>query len=105
MLKRFYIYVLLATLFAVTQIGMAAHEISHLEDLTSQSQSDHKHSSSEPCTLCLSLSLMAGALPASAFACPVIAVDDTRYHFTSTSNAQSFNSIYAARAPPVSTQL
>lgn len=105
MLKRFYLYVLLSMLFAVTQVGMAAHEISHLNELTSQSQSDHKHSGSEPCTLCLSLSLMAGALPSAAFACPVVANVQACDTFTAQSCVQSFDRIYAARAPPSFSQL
>jgi hypothetical protein len=105
MLKRFYIYVLLSMLFAVTQISMAAHEISHLNDLASQSQPDSKHTGSEPCTLCLSLSLMAGALPTPAFVFPVVASDKPDYTFTYHAVVQSSNRVYAARAPPVLTQL
>lgn len=100
MLKRFTIYVLVATLFALTQIGMAAHEISHFADVAGQSQSDHKHGSSEPCTLCLSLSLMAGAVPASASLSPVIALAEVRYHLAFISVQPAFSRIYAARAPP-----
>jgi hypothetical protein len=105
MLKRFYIYVLLSMLFAVTQIGMAAHEISHLNDLTSQSQSDHKHAGNEPCTLCLGLSLIAGVVPSTAFVCPVITSAELVYSANSSSYVQSFDRIYAARAPPSFIQL
>jgi hypothetical protein len=105
MLKRFYIYVLLSMLFAVTQISMAAHEISHLNDLASQSQPDSKHTGSEPCTLCLSLSLMAGALPTAAFTCPLVSCSQPDHSFTTPAFAQSLARVYAARAPPVLTQL
>lgn len=105
MLKRLYVYVLLVMLFAVTQIGMAAHEISHLNDLAGQSQPDHQHGSSEPCTLCLGLSLIAGAVPSAAFSCPVIACDEAGDTFTSQSYVRSFDRVYAARAPPGFSQL
>lgn len=100
MLKRFYIYVLLSMLFAVTQIGMAAHEISHLKDLTGQSQPDHKQTGSEPCTLCLGLSLIAGAVPSTPLVCPLMAGVEPAYSFVSHSFAQPFDRLYAARAPP-----
>jgi hypothetical protein len=105
MLKRFYIYVLLSMLFAITQISMAAHEISHLNDLASQSQPDSKHTGSEPCTLCLSLSLIAGAIPAPAFVFPLATSDTPDYTFSHRASVQSFDGVYAARAPPVLTQL
>ncbi|MGQ2965812.1 hypothetical protein [Methylophilus sp.] len=105
MLKRFYIYVLLSMLFAVTQISLAAHEISHLNELASQSQPDSKHTGSEPCTLCLSLSLMAGALPTLTFVFPVVTSAEPVDTFASHALVQSFHRIYAARAPPVLTQL
>lgn len=105
MLKRFYIYVLLSMLFAVTQISMAAHEISHFNDFASQSQPDSKHTGSEPCTLCLGLSLMAGALPAAAFICPVVTGAEPYYYCTVPATVGSFDKPYAARAPPAFTQL
>lgn len=105
MLKRFYVYVLLVMLFAVTQIGMAAHEISHLNDLASQSQSDHKHTGNEPCTLCLGISLMAGVVPSTALVCPVMTGEQAWYILISSSFVQPFDRIYAARAPPSYSQL
>lgn len=105
MLKRFYIYVFLSMLFAITQISMAAHEISHVNDLAGQSQPDSKHSGSEPCTLCLGLSLMAGALPTAAFVCSNVACAEPSYTYTTQSFVQSFDRIYVARAPPSLAQL
>ncbi len=105
MLKRFYTYVLISLLFAFTQIGIAAHEISHLTDLSNQSQPDHQHTGGEPCTLCLGLSVIAGGMPATAFVTPVIACDKPHYISTSSSVVQSFTKVYAARAPPSVSQL
>lgn len=105
MLKRFYIYVLFSMLFAVTQIGMAAHEISHLTDLASQTQTNHKHTGGEPCTLCLGLSLIAGAVPSAVFACPLADNAQNVDHFLTQSFVQPFDRVYAARAPPSFFQL
>lgn len=91
-------------LFAFTQIGMAAHEISHLADLTSQSQ-PHKHTGGEPCTLCLGLSLIAGAVPPTVFTCPLIDGNLLVDISTSPSFVQPFDRDYAARAPPSFIQL
>lgn len=105
MLKRFYIFVLLSMLFAASQISLAAHEISHLNDLASQSQPDSKHTGSEPCTLCLGLSVMAGALPTAGFVCPIVVGTQSAYTFNTPSFVQPFARAYAARAPPIFTQL
>jgi len=99
MLKRFYVYFLLAMLFAIAQTGIATHEISHIKELTQQSQPDKKQGN-EPCTLCISLAHAAGALtqtpqwhlpPLSQVTLPtaaVIAVNTYRV------------AVYSARAPP-----
>ncbi|MEZ0209545.1 MAG: DUF2946 family protein [Methylophilus sp.] len=105
MLKRFYTYVLISMLFAFTQIGIAAHEISHLNDFSNQSQSDHQHAGGEPCTLCLGLSVIAGGMPSTAFVLPAIAGDKPDYILITSTSVQSFTRIYAARAPPSFSQL
>jgi hypothetical protein len=99
MLKRFYVYFLLAFLFAVAQTGIVTHEISHIKELTQHSQPDKKQGN-EPCTLCISLAHAAGALtqspqwslpPQTSFilsTAVVIAVQTSRV------------AIYSARAPP-----
>jgi hypothetical protein len=99
MLKRFYVYFLLSVLFAIAQTGIATHEISHIKELTQQSQPDKKQGN-EPCTLCISLAHAAAALtqtpqwslpPLSHVTLPtaaVIAVNTYRV------------AVYSARAPP-----
>jgi len=99
MLKRFYVYFLLSVLFAMAQTGIATHEISHLNELTQQSQPDKKQGN-EPCALCVSLAHAAGALtqtpqwhlpPLTSVALPaaaIIAVNTYRI------------AVYSARAPP-----
>ncbi|WP_029147509.1 hypothetical protein [Methylophilus sp. 5] len=99
MLKRFYVYFLLSVLFAIAQTGIVTHEISHINELTQQSQPDKKQGN-EPCALCVSLAHAAGTLtqtpqwhlpPLTSFAIPttaVIAVNTYRI------------AVYSARAPP-----
>lgn len=99
MLKRFYVYFLLSVLFAIAQTGIATHEISHIKELTQQSQPDKKQGN-EPCTLCISLAHAAGALtqapkwslpPLNAFTPPIAAVFAV---------ITSCVVVYSARAPP-----
>ena len=99
MLKRFYIYFVLALLFAMAQTGIVTHEISHLKELTQQSQPDKKQGS-EPCTLCISLAHAAGALPlTAAWLLPPLAVQHatSAVYFIARSHHVA---VYAARAPP-----
>lgn len=100
MLKRFYVYFLLAFLFAVAQTGIVTHEISHINELTQHSQPDKKQGN-EPCTLCISLAHATGDLthspqwsvpPQTSFTLSTavfIAVQATRV------------ANYSARAPPL----
>lgn len=102
MLKRFYVYFLLSVLFAIAQTGIATHEISHINELTQQSQPDKKQGN-EPCALCISLAHAAGALtqtpqwhlpPLSQVTLPAAAVIAVNtYHVA----------VYSARAPPFMT--
>lgn len=61
MLKRFYVYFLLAMLFAVTQTGVVTHEITHIKELAQHSQSD-KHQSKDQCRLCVAYSHLVGVM-------------------------------------------
>lgn len=61
MLKRFYVYFLLAVLFAITQTGLVTHEITHLKELTQHSQSD-KHQSKDQCRLCVAYAHLVGVM-------------------------------------------
>lgn len=99
MLQRFAIHLALVFLFALTQIGVATHEISHVAGTANHSQQD-KNTSAEQCEQCLSYAKVANGLALSAFVIPAITSD-----FAATSNHyasfQSYPSTaYAARAPP-----
>ncbi|WP_026295598.1 DUF2946 family protein [Methylophilus methylotrophus] len=100
MLKRFYVSFLLAFLFAIAQTGMVTHEISHIQELTQQSQPDKNHQGNESCTLCISLAHAAGALtqspqwslpPQASFPLSTAII---------TAVSTSRVAIYSARAPP-----
>jgi hypothetical protein len=99
MLQRFAIYFTLIFLFAFTQIGAAAHEVSHLSDYSKHQQQD-KNSNNEQCAQCLGFAQMAGGLQSQPFVIP-----SNNAHFEATSsyyfNAQtSLLTAYTARAPP-----
>lgn len=101
MLKRLSLYVLLAVLFAFTQIGMTTHEISHLNELVKHTQPDKKHNGNEPCTLCLGLSLLAGAMPASAAPLLPASTEISLFPPLAQTVVHRVDVAYAARAPPV----
>jgi ABC-type glycerol-3-phosphate transport system permease component len=106
MLQRYVIHLILIFLFAFTQIGVAAHEISHLNDTNQHSQqnpkSQSKHTSAEQCSQCISYAKVANGLALSDFLIPefnAVSTAVTAYAlktFTNTTTA------YTARAPPQS---
>ena len=99
MLKRYAVHFALIVLFAFTQIGLAAHEISHVNEFNQHSQQDKK-AAAEPCAQCLSYSQVAGAIVPDGIA---LAHFDASFslhasqHFNALSKSPS---AYAARAPP-----
>ena len=100
MLKRYAIHFALIVLFAFTQIGLAAHEISHVNELSQHTQQQHKKAATEPCAQCLSYAQVAGAIvPDGLFLAHFDASFSlhSKQYFNSLSNSLS---AYAARAPP-----
>ena len=99
MLKRYAVHFALIVLFAFTQIGLAAHEISHVNEFKQHSQQDKK-AAAEPCAQCLSYAQVAGAIVPDGI---VLAHFDASFsldafqHFNALSKSHS---AYAARAPP-----
>jgi hypothetical protein len=99
MLKRFYVYFLLAVVFAITQTGIVTHEIAHIKELSQHSQSD-KHQSKDQCRLCVAYSHLVGVtaqalqwcLPELIHLAVIIALAIVIQRPTLT--------VYAARAPP-----
>ena len=103
MLQRYLLNFVLVFLFAFAQIGVAAHEISHITNAEQHSQqqgSKSKNTVAEQCAQCLSYAKVATGLGAEAIALPSVNIDvlaDTVY-------CSSFSSTllcaYGARAPP-----
>ncbi len=99
MLKRYAVHFALIVLFAFTQISLAAHEISHVNEFKQHSQQDKK-AASEPCAQCLSYAQVAGAIVPDGV---VLAHFNASFslhasqHFNALSKSHS---AYAARAPP-----
>lgn len=99
MLRRFAIHFALIFLFAFTQLGVATHEISHLEDFTKHSQQDKK-APAEQCEKCISYSQVVNGLQSQAFTLPSFEASfevTSSYYFNSQTSLQT---AYAARAPP-----
>ena len=103
MLDRILIHLSLIVVFAFTQIGMTAHQISHYADHQEQHQQD-KNSHEEQCGQCITYSHIADATVAHDFwlsittADPVFSADTATPHFSLKSR------FYGARAPPFSLQ-
>jgi len=108
MLQRYLLNFVLIFLFAFAQIGVAAHEISHIingDQHTEQQQSKSKNTVAEQCAQCLSYAKVASGLATDSLTVPTISVDvkaDTVYasNFIST-----LLCAYGARAPPQITSI
>ena len=102
MLQRYLINFALIFLFAFAQIGVAAHEISHLSNQNQHSQQDSKSKNTlaEQCAQCLSYAKVASGLQPTAFNVPVVQAQSAAI----TSYFSNFESTlccaYGARAPP-----
>ena len=99
MLQRFIVHLSLVLLFALTQMGVATHEISHLNDFTQHSQQD-KNTPNHQCEQCISHADIADGLASKTFDFAIVHVVSIAFvgftdHFGNT-NYQS----YSARAPP-----
>ena len=109
MLQRYVIHLALIFLFAFTQVGVAAHEISHLNNKHQHSQSDpqsqSKNTPAEQCSQCISYAKVANGLALAEFVIPEIDSGITSRptyffkQFSPTSTA------YTARAPPQITSI
>ncbi len=99
MLHRLFLHISLVVLFAVTQMGIATHEISHLNDLTQQNQ-QHKNTPNHQCEKCISHAGIENGVSSQPFifalqqAIFIAPASVAPYFFTVTSQH------YAARAPP-----
>jgi hypothetical protein len=102
MLQRLALHLSLILLFALTQIGVATHEISHLTD-SQQHQQDQNHHENQ-CGQCLSYNHAAVADLTPTFTFQVTPAEQL---FAVSEFASSFSttpSFYSARAPPTNSQ-
>lgn len=104
MLQRYVIHLALIFLFAFTQVGVAAHEISHLNDKHQHSQSDpqskSKHTPAEQCSQCIGYAKVASGLALSTFVIPEIDAGITSVPAYFFSQLSRTTTAYTARAPP-----
>ena len=101
MLQRLFVHLSLALLFALTQMNVATHEISHLDDFTQHSQQD-KNTPNHQCEQCIGHADIANGMPSQAFNFAIvhstlITPADSRSQFLTTNHHS-----YSARAPPLS---
>jgi hypothetical protein len=102
-MKRFtanFIQILLiAFLFVLAQIGAAAHEISHINDKTHQTQPDKK-SVAEQCAQCVAYAEVAGALTSQTFGLTFVKPTFFTIAYNDLSDYANLQTDYLARAPP-----
>lgn len=103
MLSRVFIQLGLVLIFAFTQIGVLTHEISHVNELTQQSNHSNpdKNAASEQCGQCIGSVQVASGLPPKAF---VFNVNQAQYQLTKPYVAYLASVLvasYSARAPPL----
>lgn len=108
MLQRYLLNFVLIFLFAFAQIGVAAHEISHIthgDQHTQQQESKTKSTVAEQCAQCLSYAKVANGLTSQTVTLAsidaVLTADAVYFsNFSSTSVCA-----YGARAPPQTTSI
>jgi hypothetical protein len=104
MLQRFIIHFSLILLFAFTQMGVATHEISHLNEDTQQNQQDQGNHESQ-CEQCLVYSHAATADVGYSLAFDVPPADQFFVAEALISSVSTSPSSYSARAPPFYSQV
>jgi len=102
MLQRYLINFALIFLFAFAQMGVVAHEISHLNnnDQHSQQDSKSKNTVAEQCAQCLSYAKVASGLQPTAFNLPVVQADSAAITSYFSNFKSTLSCAYGARAPP-----
>jgi hypothetical protein len=100
MLKRLILNLMLLSLFAVTQIGIVTHEVSHFNDYEKPSHTD-QNVAADQCGQCL-----AGEQSANGATAPVLLIPASEgvFHFATATVAHLTSRLtpsYSARAPPI----
>lgn len=106
MLNRLIIHFSLIFLFAFTQIGVAAHEISHLNNAGQHSQPESpvksKNSAAEQCAQCLSFAKAASGLATDPFRLTCIQPVSVAITLDACDIQSRYLRAFSARAPPQS---
>lgn len=102
MFQRLLLNLLLFFVFALVQIGALTHEISHVSELTQQSNHSNpdKNTATDQCGQCIGSAQAASGLPTLAF---VVHVNQAHYQLTTpyvAYLAAVLVASYSARAPP-----
>lgn len=101
MLQCFIVRLSLVLLFALTQMGVATHEISHLKDFTQHSQQD-KNTANHQCEQCISYADIADGLASKTFDFAIVHNDSTAAVSLTSHFVDTQHQSYSARAPPLS---
>ncbi len=99
MLRRFWIHLSLIVLFACVQMGVAAHEISHIQQQTQHSQPD-KNTTTEQCGQCIAYAQGAHGIATSGFDIALNIIQFQLSIFYSAKLESILDTPYRARAPP-----
>ncbi len=102
MLQRLFVHLSLILLFALTQIGVVTHQISHLSDSKQHQQDQNNHQNQ--CEQCLSYSHAAVADLAPTFTFEVTPAEHLFITSSLVSTASTNPTFYSARAPPINSQ-
>ena len=103
MFSRVFIQLGLVLIFAFTQIGVLTHEISHINELTEQSDHSNpdKNKAKEQCGQCIGSAQVTSSLPTQAFE---FHLNQAQYQLTKPYVAYLASVLvasYSARAPPL----
>ena len=103
MFSRVFIQLGLVLIFAFTQIGVLTHEISHIKELTQQSEHSNpdKNTAKEQCGQCIGSVQVTSGLPTQAFE---FHLNQAQYQLTKPYIAYLASVLvasYSARAPPL----
>ena len=102
MLQRFILHLSLVMLFALTQMGVAMHEISHLNDVNQHSEQD-KSAPNHQCEQCIGHADLSNGLAFNTYDFAIIRSDSIAIISETSHFAHTQLHSYSARAPPVIT--
>jgi hypothetical protein len=104
MLQRIFLHLSLVFLFALTQLGVATHAISHLSESIQQQHQQDQNSHESQCGQCISYSHAADTHSAQAFSFDVTPVKHIVAAKKPVNTSSVSSSFYSARAPPSNSQ-